>query len=483
VKKYPNILLIINDHQAYYRHGWDGGVRPKTPNFDRMALEGIRFERAYTPCALCVPARRSILTGLFPHNHGLITNDELIQEKNSDLFFQHLTEKGYSNYYFGKWHNGPMHLWEQGCSGFSLPGYGNPYATDEYKEYCEKYGISEAKCLVENSFVKEIDVGQEYLMRDIGTHPRASGILLTPSESHEAFFLTTLACEKLEQLQGNEDPWCMIVSYWGPHRPYFPSTEYAEMYTPETILPYGNYYDCLENKPESYKYEHNKGLHNGDGNMIIPNPIPWEIWQKDLACCYAHISLVDAAGGMLLDKLEQLSMSKDTLVIWTADHGDGVASHGGHATKGPFMSEELYRIPFAVRWTGEINPCQTSSCLISSLDIAPTILDVAKTGFNRQVDGQSLLDIFRGRMDYLRDSQMCEFNGLHEPGYFGRMLLTDRFAYVATQNDIDELYDLYKDPYRLVNLADNKEMSVLRDELRAKLFEWVEKTGDFFPVD
>jgi arylsulfatase A-like enzyme len=83
--------------------------------------------------------------------------------------------------------------------------------------------------------------------------------------------------------------------------------------------------------------------------MIIPNPIPWAAWQKDLARCYTHISQVDAAGGMLLDKLERLNMSNNTLVIWTADRGDAVASHGGHATKNFFMSEEQYRIPFAVR--------------------------------------------------------------------------------------------------------------------------------------
>lgn len=105
----PNILFLLNDHQAYYRHGWDGGVAPHRPNFDRLAREGANFERAYAVCPLCTPTRRSMLTGLYPHNHGFVTLEEAenLPTRDQGILYELLARRGYRNYYFGKWHAGP----------------------------------------------------------------------------------------------------------------------------------------------------------------------------------------------------------------------------------------------------------------------------------------------------------------------------------------------------------------------------------------
>ncbi len=121
--------------------------------------------------------------------------------------------------------------------------------------------------------------------------------------------------------------------------------------------------------------------------------------------------------------------------------------------------------------------------MISLIYIAPILLDLAGTEFDRAADGQSFLGILKGNTENWRDSLMCESNGLEEPKYFGRMVISDQFVYVANQNDIDELYDIYKDSHWLDNLANNKEMSVVREKMRAKLFEWLERTGDFLKID
>ena len=106
MNKRPNILYLLNDHQAYYRHGWDNGPAVMRPNFNRLASGGISFNRAYSSCPLCGPVRRTMLTGLFPHNHGEIHNDTG-HPFDREPYLDILAENGYRNYYYGKWHAGP----------------------------------------------------------------------------------------------------------------------------------------------------------------------------------------------------------------------------------------------------------------------------------------------------------------------------------------------------------------------------------------
>jgi arylsulfatase A-like enzyme len=130
---HPNILLLLNDHQAYYRHGWDGGAGPRRPCFDALAARGVTFTRAYTTCPLCTPARRSMLTGTLPHNHGFVTLQakDNLASRDQGLLFPYVADRGYGLRYYGKWHSGPGTARDHGCSGFSWPGFGNPYLSAE----------------------------------------------------------------------------------------------------------------------------------------------------------------------------------------------------------------------------------------------------------------------------------------------------------------------------------------------------------------
>lgn len=131
----PNIVFLLNDHQAFYGHGkMVGGPKIHRPNFERLAKEGIEFSRAYTCCPLCAPARRSMLTGLFPHTHGELSNMSFNPFSN-ETYLDKLAEAGYKNYYYGKWHAGPDTAHDFHCEGFSYPDYNNPYTKPEYREY------------------------------------------------------------------------------------------------------------------------------------------------------------------------------------------------------------------------------------------------------------------------------------------------------------------------------------------------------------
>ena len=152
ISKKPNILYLLQDHHAWYAHGeMVGGPKIQRPNLVEFAKEGVEFTRGYTACPLCGPARRTMLTGLYPHTHGEIKN-ESNHTYDQELYFHRLRQEGYNIYYFGKWHAGKGIPMDFGCEGFSVPAYGNPYITKEYKEYLKKRNLPHFQVKVEHCF-------------------------------------------------------------------------------------------------------------------------------------------------------------------------------------------------------------------------------------------------------------------------------------------------------------------------------------------
>lgn len=500
----PNIIFLLNDNQAYYRYGWDGGAKPARPHFDRLVREGVHFERAYTACPLCTPARRTMITGLFPHNHGFLTleEDENSTERDEGILFELLAEQGYRNFYYGKWHTGPGTAADFGCEGISYPGFGNPYIWPEYKAYCETRGMDTASFTVEHSVWEPVapeapDPGPGYRCKMDHLHPHITGIMETPPDTHESFFIANLVCEKLRELAASDDdrPFFFHVNFYGPHVPYLVSPEYFAMYDPEDIEEYGSFRDDLSGKPEVWRKEMNVPM-GKDNRLVIPSPLSWGEWQRILAYVYAHVTQVDAAGGIILDELDRLGLAEDTLVIWTTDHGDPIGSHGGHWAKEAFLSEEVLVIPAVMRWPGHVTPGQTSQHLISNVAFPVTILDAAGTSFTGPVDGRSLLDIVleerAGKVEPWREGIMCETHGHHREPVVGRALVTERYKYAAYKyleipdyvdpedppERMEELYDLQEDPYQLHNLVDDPAHSDLVADLKRRLDAWQERTGD-----
>ena len=431
----PNIVFILNDHQAYYRHGWDGGVRPLRPSFRRLAANGVEFSRAYSPCPLCTPARRSLWTGLYPHNHHFTKLGSDPQNPPDDLMFSHLAEAGYSMHYYGKWHAGPGTAADHGCEGFAMPHYGNPYLAPQYRAYCEGRGLPEASFDVKAVFHEGAEenrppLGPGYQCTWESLIPHSAAVLETPDDTHESFFLANLACEKLEQLAGAPDdrPFFLTVHFWGPHMPYWPSQRYVDMVDAARIEPYGSFYDTLEGRPAVYWTETNRPI-SENRRLISPNPVPWQTWQILLQHSYAHSTMVDAAGGRVLDALQALGLAEDTLVLWTTDHGDAIASHGGHFDKNAYLTEEVLRGPMAVSWPGRITEGQVRQELVSLVDVAPTLLEAAGTGFDGRIDGTSLLPLLTEEGADWRQALVAETYGHHGERVVGRSVIGERFKY------------------------------------------------------
>ncbi len=484
----PNILFLLNDHQAYYRHGWDGGPIVRRPYFDQLASEGVSFNRCYCPSPLCGPVRRSLLTGLYPHAHGETKNNvdaPFAQETLPEM----LARAGYRNYHFGKWHAGPGTAMDHACEGYCPPGYANPYITPEYDEYLKKYNLPPALHLIEQTYEPATNLKGEPNPMHAGWIGRflknnlqenCCGLTLTPKETHEAFFLAQLACDQLMKIasQKNSEPFCMQVHFWGPHQPFFPTWEYASQYNPDDIPEYGNFADDLSTKPEHYRMEQCPPL-SEKKRLIVPNPLPWSEWARTLARVYAHITMVDDAGGMILNRLEELGLTQNTLVIWTTDHGDAVACHGGHFNKQSYMPEEMVRVPLAIRYPGEIQEGATSEALVDLLDVPATILQAGGTSFPDPIHGESLLPLCRGEQKHWRKDMLIETHGMGpNDSHVGRLVVNERYKYVWNPGEIEELYDLQEDPYELKNLWNDPTHQSLLEHMRERLKYWQESTND-----
>lgn len=482
-KKRPNLLYIMVDHQIYYRHGWDYGPRIIRNNYEAFAREGVEFTRAYSSNPLCGPTRRSILTGLYSHHHGEILNDVNVPFSDRS-YLQILTDGGYRNYYFGKWHAGMGTAHDHGCQGYCYPSYGNPYITPEYQAYLKEKNLPSPKIRIEctmDPWRLDLVPGTEYIQDKEWSNEQASGILLTPKETHEAFFLADMVCKQLEAIKEDpsEEPFSLRLDFWGPHDPYFVTQEYADMYDPAEIPMYPTFDSPELDKPSCYRKEHNLGIADEAGNLIYPNPIPWERWQLLLARCYAHSTMVDDAAGIVLRKLRELGLDQDTLVIWTADHGDAIACQGGKFDKASYMVEEVMRVPMAMRWPGVIRPGQVTDTLVSNLDAPVTMLAAAGLQFDYRPDGINLLELEKRNFKDGRPFFVSETYG-HLHRNVAKSLVTSRYKYTVNKEDLAELYDLVEDPYETKNLIFVEKYMPLVKELDEKLHEWVREEQDIF---
>lgn len=482
--KQPNIVLLVTDHQLFQNH-----PLIKRPVWDAFRSQSFVFSKACCCTPLCGPARRSLLSGLYPHHHRNLYNQAPAPFV-GDTYLERLAKAGYENYVFGKWHAGPGTALDHMASGFSLPDYGNPYTSPAYRAYLNEYGLPMASHTIlqvfpnantRTTFPGLVDGATGYECKGSWCGEQCIGRTDTPKETHEAFFLADLACRQLKQLarQSGRRPFHLRVDFWGPHQPYFPTQEYIDLYKDDHIPELGNYRDNLENKPATYRHM-NRPIADEKGEMIVPSVFPWSTWERFLKIAYAHTTMIDDAVSLILRQIEESGFGSDTIVIWTSDHGDALASHGGMFDKGSFMTEETIRIPLAIRMPHRKH--EESAALVNTIDIPPTILDMAGTRFGTPVDGTSLLPVIRGERPEVRSQMLLESFG---QGYRDttqvRTLVGKHYKYNATQGDIDELYDLDRDPFEMHNLVFEQEYQNKRHEMRKRLKEEMLSFGEQEP--
>ena len=491
VQTSPNIVLVIADHVAFSGHYAQQRYDYRWPRLEALATQGAWFNKAYAITPVCTPSRASLLTGKRPDKHGLRWNCEYPipynrKEFRSDevLYCQALANAGYKNHYVGKWHCGTEHGPEHfGLEGWSLPEYGNVYASDTYKQYLRSLGEEQPSCLIEHHLLQPELNGTSVLMDpdEPWDFMDGAGVLSGSAEVHEQFFVANMACERLRQIASarsqlqtqsqTQSPFSMIVSLWGPHHPYYPSQVFADLINPDDIPPYPSFADPLDDKPLRYKVQRDLRCQHRAGERW-PD---WKTWQTVMARCYASGLQTDAAIGKIIDCMSELNLDDNTLFIVTADHGDGLAAHGAGWDKYSSFTEEVGRIPLVMRWPSEIKAGIEVETPVNLLDVSATMMAAGKcsTDHPLSVDGEDLLPIIKG--DQQRKAMICDHFGHSGDVCFQKILYADGWKYVSAYSAGDELYDLNSDPFELHNLINDESTTERQHSMRAQIIEHYEQ--------
>jgi arylsulfatase A-like enzyme len=466
----PNILLILTDQHRLSALSCYGETPCRTPHIDGLAAQGVRFETAYTACPVCSPARATVMTGLYPHAHGICSNvhnlGSSVHELSDgpDLLSRRLQSAGYRLGYTGKWHLGtertdafgspvtPCLPKDVGFEGQNFPGHGGGgFGYDEYKRY-----------LADHGWEHRVDLLDE-------TGQRGGGTLAGPVESTVPYFLTQHSIDRLDEFRAGDGPFFLWHNFWGPHGPYYATREYVDLYRDVPIPEWPNYGWPARSIP---------GPH---WNKIHPRAerMTWRDWEEQIRYYYAFTSMIDDQIGRLLAHLDATGLAEDTVVIFAADHGETLGSHGGLTDKGFHHFEETHRIPMMARfpdgrWAGRV---VDGHGFASLADLYPTILDLAGAEAPAGRHGASLLPWLQGD-EAGRDEAVTEFCGVNDIALTQRTLRWRDWKYGYNCSGPDELYDLAADPAETRNLIDHVDSREVARELRQRLLAWMERTGD-----
>lgn len=487
--KRPNILLITSDQQHYNTIGaFNSEI--STPNLDRLVKEGTTFSRAYCPNPTCTPTRASIITGQYPSQHGAWTLGTKLPESVQTIG-DILLDNNYRTSLIGKAHFQPL----RGNEEFpSIEAYPLSNDLDFWREFDQEFYGFEHVELARNHTV-EFLVGQHYAIwmeengldnwRDYFQPPVGNldsdqkRTWPIPEEYHYDKWIADRTNAMLEEYKRSGDNFFMWASFLDPHPPYFVPEPWDTMYDPDEITVSGmvagehdknppHFKLTQERSPDFSKYhEDGQGAHGLHSHHIDRDEL-----KKDVATYYGMISLMDKYIGKILDKLEELDLAEDTIVIFTTDHGHFIGQHGLIA-KGPFHYEDMIRVPLIVRYPDMIPSGRISEAMQSLVDLAPTMLSFLNLPIPRTMTGVDQSDVWRSKKDRARDHIVCENH--HQPTTVHLKTYVDkRYKITVYYNqEYGELFDLKEDPNEVNNLWDDPEYEDLKSELLLK-FLWAE---------
>jgi arylsulfatase A-like enzyme len=460
----------MTDQHTQSTLGCYGNAMVRTPNLDRLAAMGTRFSDAFTPTAICTPARASLLTGAAPFRHKLLANYERNVGYIEDLadgqftFAEALGAAGYQLGLIGKWHGGVQKsAATYGFQGPQFDGWHNPVDHPDYRSYLEERSLP----------------GYAISDKIRGVTPNGSeGNLLAarlhqPLEATFEHYLADRSIEMLERFASTEDdappaPFFLATHFFGPHLPYILPDRFFDLYDPDQVELPESVAETFENKPPVQK--NYSGLWTYD-------TLPEEVSRKLIAAYWGYITMIDLEIGRILDAVERLGLLDSTAIMFTADHGEFTGAHRLH-DKGPAMYDDIYRIPAIMRVPG-LPEGQVCDELVSLTDFTATILDVARLDATQARDSRSLLPLAAGEHPGWSSTILCEYHGHHFP-YPQRMLRSRTHKLVVNPESVNELYDLVADPSELTNRIDDPEYVTIRDSMMRDLYEQLRARGDNF---
>jgi choline-sulfatase len=479
-KDRPNVLIIMTDqHRADLMTCLGNDLVP-TPNIDRIAARGVRFDNTYCPYPVCVASRMAMLTGLYSHTTGSITNRDQLDWRYRTMA-HHFGDNGYLSGLVGKMHfnSAYKHGFEFYMSindwllylGPKVQHYANEIASHPHNTYFTRTvddsgaGFPDIETLWDgepNNWVGNVTRSDFKTMAselDTGDHL-------------DSF----IARESVKFMKENRDhPFFLITSFMKPHTPFFPPKEWADKYPVDEM-------DLRPvNDPASYP-EHIRRRIEGYKNRDL------RLMKAGRAGYLGNLAFADSCVGQVYDALEELGLIDNTIVVYTSDHGEMDGTHG--MWQKFCLFEPSVKVPFVVSWPGNLAEGEVSDALTELAGLYPTLSDlcglekpesttiVNMDGAPESMDAESFADIVRDPGLEGADAAFSEYNLRSEiPSY---MIREKQYKYVFNHGGTHELYDLESDPGENVNLIGNPDLRSVADGLRDKLFAWYDPESNSF---
>jgi N-acetylglucosamine-6-sulfatase len=436
-----NIVFILSDDHRYDFVGFHPQAPRwlETPALDRMSREGAWMQNAFVSTALCSPSRASILTGQYAHRHGVTDNQRPVPA-GTRFYPQYLRTAGYRTALIGKWHMGVD-------SGGPQPGFDRWVSFRGQGPYTDPVLNVDGRRVARTGYTTDI--------------------------------LTDYALEFMEEQRKAGRPFFLHLAHKAVHAMFEPAPRHRDRYLsspvtyPATMRP-----DAAgrETWPD-WVASQRSSWHGVD--YMFHGTLDYDSFYRR----YAETLLaLDESVGRVLEYLDRTGLGRNTIVIYMGDNGFSFGEHGLIDKRHAF--EESMRVPMLVWAPGMVQPGARVQAMVQNVDIAPTLLELARVRAPRQhvFDGQSFLAAVRGQATArARTSVLYEYywewNYPHTPTQFA--LRTDRYKYVYYHGvwDRDGLFDLQEDPLEAVNLAGRPEHLARVDSLRERLFDVLESTG------
>lgn len=434
----PNILYIMSDDHASHAISAYGSKLNQTPNIDRLAREGMRFDNAFVTNALCGPSRACVLTGKYSHVNGFMDNTaKSVFNGAQPTFPKMLKAAGYQTSVLGKWHlvSDPT-----GFDHWSvLQGQGR---------YFDPIFFTDGKKETVKGYVTDV--------------------------------ITDKALDWLKNRK-KDQPFMLMYHHKAPHRAWEPDEKHAKMYDDKEMPLPETFYDNYEHRGTAAKDQDMtiaKTLTKTDVKVDPPAGLTgdklteWK-YQRFIKDYCRVIASVDDNVGRVLDYLDKEGLADNTIVIYTSDNGFFLGDHGWFDKR--FMYEQSFRVPLIVRYPKHIKPGTVSTAMTVNVDYAPTFLDYAGLPIPADIQGKSLRPVFESGGQTPADWRKAVYYHYYEfpqphhvHPHYGVRTETHKLMYFPDLNEW-ELYDLKKDPNELRNVYLEAEYSEVREKMTAEL--------------
>lgn len=458
----PNVLILMADQHKRSCMGVCGDSVAVTPNLDQLARESVRFSNAYCTNPVCAPSRASIMTGLYTHHLESRGNSKAFSPKHKTVA-DHFSRAGYMTALLGK-----MHFVDAQTHGFNYKLEFNDwiqYLGPRVKLYADEVGAPNSGAglpQIDSLWQEEGDPWKGHRQQDGRSGPCAVGrVSEMEEESHFDNFVARESVRFLENYAPDNEPFFLVSSFLKPHAPFMPAKRFGEMFQPEQmkLSPTWGKAD-LEHLPKEVRY-------HIEDCPVTPELRHADEARKRMACYYGNLAQMDDCAGQVLRALKRLGLDKNTIVVYTADHGDMLGDLG------LWQKFQFYEgscgVPLTIRVPG--NAASVCDVPLSLISLTATVADLCQVPVPGPSDGKSFADLVR-RPDTKTDygPVFAEYNVGNQHAKY--MVRDGNYKYTYWVHDIDELYDLRSDPEEMRNLAGQPEHKETVERLRAELFAW-----------